>query len=60
MNFSTSVDILEEKLNVNLWYYSLPIKHVQCVQESGNVTCRPLLNDPQYNPCADIETLVIN
>ena len=58
MNFSNTVENLEEKLNVNLWYYSLPIIHVQCVRPTGNVTCRPVLGDQQYDPCADIEIMV--
>ena len=58
MNFSDSLDNLEEKLNVYLWYYSLPMKHVQCYETSIYIVCRPVLGDQQYNPCADIETLV--
>ena len=57
MNFSHSLENLEEKLNVNLWYYSLPMAHVHCIMFS-EVICRPVLGDQQYNPCADIETLV--
>ena len=58
MNFSDSLENLEEKLNVELWYHSLPIRHVHCYETSIYIVCRPVLGDQQYNPCADIETLV--